>query len=64
MKTAIVTGASSGIGKEIASRLLSLGYRVLGVGRSVSDELFDSADFTSFRADLSNEKETLACARS
>ena len=60
MKSAIVTGASGGIGKEISARLLSLGYRVVGVSRSVSDELFDHANFTSIRADLSNEKETLA----
>lgn len=34
MKKAIVTGASSGIGREIALRLTNLGYEVYGFGRS------------------------------
>lgn len=62
MKTAVVTGASSGIGKEIAARLLSLGYKVIGVSRSVSKELFPHADFIPLQADLSDEAATLlAC---
>ncbi|MDX1958175.1 MAG: SDR family oxidoreductase [Leptospiraceae bacterium] len=36
MKTAIVTGASSGIGLSIAKRLISLGYLVYGIGRNFS----------------------------
>lgn len=35
-KTAIVTGASSGIGKAVALRLLNDGFKVYGVGRSFS----------------------------
>lgn len=34
MKTALVTGASSGIGKAITERLLSEGYEVYGIGRN------------------------------
>lgn len=34
IKTAIVTGASSGIGRAIAEKLLGAGYRVYGIGRS------------------------------
>jgi len=59
MKLAVVTGASSGIGKEITLRLLELGYRVIGISRTIKDEDFDSENFKSIQADLSNEKQTL-----
>lgn len=62
MKSAVVTGASSGMGKEICSRLLSLGYRVIGISRSVNEESFESENFTPLQADLSDEVSTiLAC---
>jgi len=38
MKTAIVTGASSGIGKTIAQSLIKAGYKVIGFGRKFNDE--------------------------
>jgi short-subunit dehydrogenase len=60
MKTAVVTGASSGIGKEITTRLLSLGYRVIGISRSVSQETNPHADFVALQANLSDESSTLA----
>jgi short-subunit dehydrogenase len=59
MKKAVVTGASSGIGKEIALRLLSLGYSVIGISRRVDATLFASENFTAIQTDLSHEKETL-----
>lgn len=37
-KAAIVTGASSGIGKAIAEMLVSLGYEVFGFGREFTAE--------------------------
>lgn len=37
-KRAIVTGASSGIGREISRVLVEMGYEVYGFGRSFSDE--------------------------
>lgn len=37
-KSAIVTGASSGIGKEISRVLLELGYEVYGFGRNFNDD--------------------------
>ncbi len=37
-KTALVTGATSGIGKSIALSLASIGYTVYGVSRSASEE--------------------------
>ena len=59
MKLAVVTGASSGIGRAISLRLLSLGYRVIGVSRSVDANGFESDNFSALNVDLSNEKETL-----
>lgn len=62
MKTAVVTGASSGIGREISLRLLSLGYRVIGISRNVTKESCESENFTPLQADLSDELSTLlAC---
>lgn len=59
MRGAVVTGASSGIGKAITLRLLSLGYRVIGISRSVKSESFESENFYALQADLSNESSTL-----
>jgi len=59
MKKAIITGASSGIGKAIATKILTLGYEVIGISRTISDTLFDDENFISLKADLSNEKDTL-----
>ncbi|MBO6127300.1 MAG: SDR family NAD(P)-dependent oxidoreductase [Pseudobutyrivibrio sp.] len=44
MKTAIVTGASSGIGKAIAQSLIKTGYKVIGFGRKFDDSLSNSSD--------------------
>lgn len=38
-KVALVTGASSGIGRTISARLLALGYEVYGIGRQFPAEL-------------------------
>jgi len=59
MKKALITGASSGIGKEICKRLLALGYEVVGVSRSIIDAEFNNPHFTSFQANLSDENSTL-----
>lgn len=59
MQVAVVTGASSGIGKEISLRLLSLGYKVIGISRSIKDEDFNDANFTPLQADLSTQASTL-----
>ena len=49
MKTALVTGASSGIGKAIASALLKEGMTVIGLCRSV-DQLPDGVKATGLRS--------------
>lgn len=59
MKEVVVTGASSGIGREIALRLLHLGYKVTGVSRNITKEDFSSEYFTALQADLSDEASTL-----
>ena len=59
MKTAVVTGASSGIGMAISQRLLNLGYRVIGISRGIQKSDFKSEEFFAINANLSNEKETL-----
>ncbi|BAH07162.1 SDR family oxidoreductase [Clostridium kluyveri] len=45
MKTAIVTGASSGIGFEISKRLLKMDYKVYGFGRDFSKVDFYDSNF-------------------
>jgi len=59
MKKAVVTGASSGIGKAITFRLLKLGYEVIGISRSVKEDMFNHTHFFALNADLSDEKQTL-----
>ena len=51
-KCALVTGASSGIGKSIVSRLLAEGWIVIGASRKPSDE--QSANYRSLLVDLSD----------
>jgi len=63
MKKVVVTGASSGIGKAISERLLSINYQVIGISRSITNKHFDDENFTPLQADLSNEKETLSTCR-
>ena len=59
MKKAVVTGASSGIGKEITTKLLTLGYKVIGISRTIKKEDFESQDFIPLQADLTNENSTI-----
>ena len=57
-KTAVVTGASRGIGLAISSRLLSLGYKVIGISRTITNEDLNHENFTSLQSDLSQETST------
>jgi len=59
MKKAVVTGASSGIGYAIIHKLLSLGFSVIGISRSVSEHTIHNPNFSPLAADLSQEKEVL-----
>ncbi len=62
MKTAVVTGASSGIGEAIALRLLTLGYRVIGISRRTAT--IEHPHFTTHSCDLSQPHETHALIQS
>lgn len=59
MKKAIVTGHSMGLGEEIAKALISLGYEVLGISRSKTPALPDTA-CQQVALDLSNSAELIA----
>ena len=59
MKTAVVTGASSGIGKAISKRLLTLGYKVIGISRGITDKDFNHPEFHALPCDLSQLKEVV-----
>ena len=57
-KTALVTGASSGIGKAIATLLIQQDYKLIAVARSISrmNDL-QEAGATTLAMDVTNEKE-------
>lgn len=59
MKTAVITGASSGIGKAISLRLLSLNYRVIGISRTMNESIINHNNFLAIQADLSDNKQIL-----
>lgn len=56
MKSAIVTGASSGIGLACAKRLVQLGYSVYGVARDFTKCGFEDANFLPLLCDLTDTK--------
>ncbi|MCY6484936.1 SDR family NAD(P)-dependent oxidoreductase [Clostridium aestuarii] len=52
MKTAIVTGASSGIGFEISKKLLKMGYKIYGFGRDFSKVNLEDTNFIKIACDI------------
>jgi 3-oxoacyl-[acyl-carrier protein] reductase len=58
--TAVVTGASSGIGLDIAKRMLDRGWRVIGL--SIDKTALDHDRFESIAVDLLDEKQTAMVA--
>ena len=57
MKKAIVSGASSGIGKEISKKLLQYGYKVFGIGRYFSKCDIKDKNFHPLVCNLKDKKE-------
>jgi NADP-dependent 3-hydroxy acid dehydrogenase YdfG len=53
---AIVTGASKGIGKAICQKLLTNGYRVVGIARNFSEGKIQHPQFETVCLDLSDIK--------
>lgn len=56
-KTALITGASSGIGLATARLLLAEGYRVIGISRRGRVAEFESSNFIPVMLDLGKLKE-------
>jgi len=56
MKSAIITGVSSGIGLAIAEKVLTLGYKVYGLSRTESVELTRDTNFQFVQCDLRDAK--------
>lgn len=61
IKTALITGASSGIGLAVSNLLLKNDYRVIGISRRGSGTGPDQELFTGISLDLANLQETSQC---
>jgi alcohol dehydrogenase/benzil reductase ((S)-benzoin forming) len=59
MKTAIITGASYGIGKSIADALLQRGWKIYGLSRSKPN--FEHTNFVWLQCDLSISEQIKTC---
>ncbi|WAR23833.1 DHR11-like protein [Mya arenaria] len=66
-RVALVTGASSGFGEDIAKRLTELGMKVIGCARNIdkiqalADDLKDAkGSLTAIKCDVSKEEDVLA----
>ena len=52
-KCVVVTGSSSGIGYEIASNLLDLGAKVIGIARNHDKSDLENKNYTTYSCDVS-----------
>ncbi|PAE06729.1 hypothetical protein CHI12_14780 [Terribacillus saccharophilus] len=65
MKTAVVTGASRGLGEAIAKQMMEKGIQVIGVARKNSDNLpsYEGKDNASYTYRYGDLQDTAACAK-
>jgi short-subunit dehydrogenase len=64
MKSAIVTGASSGIGLEISKSLISSGFKVFGVARDFKKVSFKDDNFITYNIDLTKKSDIIKLHKS
>ncbi|GIM48108.1 3-oxoacyl-ACP reductase [Collibacillus ludicampi] len=57
MRAAVVTGASSGIGLQIAKKLIALHFKVYGIARDFSKTSFTHEQFVRITCDITNTKQ-------
>src|SRR5512143_3514433 len=60
-KIALVTGASTGIGRQTAALLARSGYRVFGTSRKPTSETLDN--FELLALDVTSDESVQACVR-
>ncbi len=58
MKTAIITGTSSGLGEAFAKSLLDLGWKVYGISRRTNENLVAHSEFVQINIDLAKPLDT------
>ncbi|BBF41838.1 3-oxoacyl-[acyl-carrier protein] reductase [Lachnospiraceae bacterium KM106-2] len=60
MKTALITGASKGIGEAVARRLIEKGYTCISLARNYENCSITSDNFIPLICDLTDQKQLLA----
>lgn len=59
MKTALITGTSSGLGECLALTLLQNGWKVIGLSRRVNNKLLSEHNFSQISLDISNKNDVI-----
>lgn len=59
MKTALITGTSSGLGECLALNLLKSGWKVIGLSRRVNENLLSEINFSQIILDITDKKNVI-----
>ena len=62
-EAAIITGASSGIGCAVSTKLCALGYEVFGLGRDFSKVQFEDEGFHPIVCDVLETEQLCTCVK-